>query len=126
MGLYDMIMLKDNHIDFAGGIAQAIDQTKKYLLKNNLNLKIEIETRNLEEVKQVITKGGINRIMLDNFSYEELRSAVNLIDNQYETEASGGINLKTARKYAECGVDFISVGALTHSVSNLDLSLKAM
>ena len=126
MGLYDMIMLKDNHIDFAGGIAQAIDQTKKYLLKNNLNLKIEIETRNLEEVKQVITKGGINRIMLDNFSYEELRSAVNLIDNQYETEASGGINLETARNYAECGVDFISVGALTHSVSNLDLSLKAM
>ena len=126
MGLYDMIMLKDNHIDFAGGIAQAIDQTKKYLLKNNLNLKIEIETRNLEEVKQVITKGGIDRIMLDNFSYEELRSAVNLIDNQYETEASGGINLETARNYAECGVDFISVGALTHSVSNLDLSLKAM
>ena len=126
MGLYDMIMLKDNHIDFAGGIAQAIDQTKKYLLKNNLNLKIEIETRNLEEVKQVITKGGIDRIMLDNFSYEDIRSAVTLIDNQYETEASGGINLETARKYAECGVDFISVGALTHSVSNLDLSLKAI
>ena len=126
MGLYDMIMLKDNHIDFAGGIAQAIDQTKEYLLKNNLNLKIEIETRNLEEVKQVITKGGIDRIMLDNFSYEELRSAVTLIDNQYETEASGGINLLSARKYAECGVDFISVGALTHSVSNLDLSLKAL
>ena len=97
-----------------------------YLLKNNLNLKIEIETRNLEEVKQVITKGGIDRIMLDNFSYEELRSAVTLIDNQYETEASGGINLLSARKYAECGVDFISVGALTHSVSNLDLSLKAI
>jgi nicotinate-nucleotide pyrophosphorylase (carboxylating) len=126
MGLYDMIMLKDNHIDFAGGIAQAIDQTKKYLLKNNLNLKIEIETRNLEEVKQVITKGGIDRIMLDNFSYEDIRSAVTLIDNQYETEASGGINLETARNYAECGVDFISVGALTHSVSNLDLSLKAI
>jgi len=126
MGLYDMIMLKDNHIDFAGGIAQAIDQTKKYLLKNNLNLKIEIETRNLEEVKQVITKGGIDRIMLDNFSYEDIRSAVTLIDNQYETEASGSINLETARNYAECGVDFISVGALTHSVSNLDLSLKAI
>jgi len=126
MGLYDMIMLKDNHIDFAGGIAQAIDQTKEYLLKNNLNLKIEIETRNLEEVKQVITKGGIDRIMLDNFSYEDIRSAVTLIDNQYETEASGSINLENARNYAECGVDFISVGALTHSVSNLDLSLKAI
>ncbi len=126
MGLYDMIMLKDNHIDFAGGIAQAIDQTQQYLSQNKLNLKIEIETRNLEEVKQVITKGGIDRIMLDNFNYENLKSAINLINNQYETEASGGINLETARKYAECGVDFISVGALTHSVSNLDLSLKAI
>ena len=126
MGLYDMIMLKDNHIDFAGGIAPAIDQTKNYLLKNKLDLKIEIETRNLDEVNQVLIIGGVDRIMLDNFSYENLRSAVSLINNRYETEASGGINLNTARKYAECGVDYISVGALTHSVSNLDLSLKAL
>ena len=126
MGLYDMIMLKDNHIDFAGGIAPAIDQTKKYLLTNNLDLKIEIETRNLDEVNQVLIIGGVDRIMLDNFSYENLRTAVSLINNRYETEASGGINLNTARKYAECGVDYISVGALTHSVSNLDLSLKAL
>jgi nicotinate-nucleotide pyrophosphorylase (carboxylating) len=125
-GLYDMIMLKDNHNDFAGGIENSINKTIQYLRKNNLNLKIEIETRNIEEVKEVLKVGNVNRIMLDNFNYEDMRKAVKLINNQYETEASGGINLKTVRKYAECGVDFVSVGALTHSVCNMDLSLKAI
>ena len=125
-GLYDMIMLKDNHNDFAGGIENSINKTIQYLTDNNLNLKIEIETRNMEEVKEVLKVGNIDRIMLDNFNYEDMRKAVKLINNQYETEASGGINLKTVRKYAECGVDFVSVGALTHSVSNMDLSLKAI
>ncbi len=125
-GLYDMIMLKDNHIDFAGGIKQAITKTNEYLKKNNLDLKIEIETRNLDEVKQVLETGGVDRIMLDNFSYEDLRKAVKMIDGKYETEASGGITEKTLLKYAECGVDFISSGALTHSVSNMDFSLKAV
>ena len=125
MGLYDMIMIKDNHIDFAGGIEKAIYKTKQYLSQNNLNLKIEIETRNIEEVKAVLKNGGVDRIMLDNFSYEDIRLAVKLINNKYETEASGGINLKTVREYAECGVDFVAVGALTHSVKNMDLSLKA-
>ncbi len=125
-GLYDMIMLKDNHIDFAGGVKQAITKTNDYLKKNNLDLKIEIETRNLDEVKQVLETGGVDRIMLDNFSYEDLRKAVKMIDGKYETEASGGITEKTLLKYAECGVDFISSGALTHSVSNMDFSLKAV
>ena len=125
-GLYDMIMLKDNHNDFAGGIENSINKTIQYLTDNNLNLKIEIETRNMEEVKEVLKVGNIDRIMLDNFNYEDIRKAVRLINNKYETEASGGINLETVRKYAECGVDFISVGALTHSVSNMDLSLKAI
>ena len=124
-GLFDMIMIKDNHIDFAGGIEKAIYKTKQYLSQNNLNLKIEIETRNIEEVKAVLKNGGVDRIMLDNFNYEDLRLAVKLINSKYETEASGGINLKTVREYAECGVDFVSVGALTHSVKNMDLSLKA-
>ncbi len=124
--LYDMIMLKDNHIDFAGGIEQAILKTNKYLKNNNLNLKIEIETRNLSEVKEVLRVGNVNRIMLDNFNYEDLRKAVKLIDKRFETEASGGITEETLLKYAECGVDFISSGALTHSVSNMDLSLKAV
>ena len=126
MGLYDMIMIKDNHIDFAGGIEKAIYKTKQYLSQNNLNLKIEIETRNIEEVKAVLKNGGVDRIMLDNFNYEDLRLAVKLINSKYETEASGGINLKTVREYAECGVDFVSVGAITHSVKNMDLSLKAI
>ena len=126
MGLYDMIMLKDNHIDFAGGIEDAINQTNQYLSKENLNLKIEIETRDLNEVKEVLKVGQVHRIMLDNFSYEDLTTAVKLINGKYETEASGGINLDTVRYYAECGVDFVSVGALTHSVHNMDLSLKAI
>jgi len=126
MGLYDMIMLKDNHIDFCGGIEKAILQTQDYLKSNNLNLKIEVETRNLDEVKQVMAVGGVDRIMLDNFTYDMLREAVILIDGRFETEASGGVNLKTVRAHAETGVDYVSVGALTHSVYNLDLSLKAL
>ncbi len=125
-GLYDMVMLKDNHNDFAGGIEKSINKTVQYLKDNKLNLKIEVETRNLEEVKEVLKVGQIDRIMLDNFTFDDMRKAVQLIDGKYETEASGGINLKTVRKYAECGVDFVSVGALTHSVSNMDLSLKAI
>ena len=124
-GLYDMIMLKDNHIDFSGGIKKAIIKANNYKAANNLKVKIEIETRNLNEVKEVLSQGGIDRIMLDNFNFKNLREAVSLINNQFETEASGGINLDTVRKYAECGVDYISVGALTHSVHNMDLSLKA-
>ncbi len=125
-GLYDMVMLKDNHIDFAGGIEPAILKTNKYLKEKGLDLKIEIETRNLEEVKEVLRVGGVDRIMLDNFGFEDLQTAVKLIDGRFETEASGGITEKTLRQYAECGVDFISSGALTHSVSNMDLSLKAV
>ena len=126
MGLYDMIMLKDNHIDFAGGIEEAILQANQYLKNEKLNLKIEVETRDLNEVKEVLKVGQVHRIMLDNFSYEDLTTAVKLIDGKYETEASGGINLDTVRHYAECGVDYVSVGALTHSVNNMDLSLKAI
>jgi nicotinate-nucleotide pyrophosphorylase (carboxylating) len=125
-GLYDMIMLKDNHIDYAGGIEAAIIKTNEYLHQIGKKLKIEIETRNLEEVKQVLAVGKIDRIMLDNFSYADIKTAVKLIDGKYETEASGGITFETIRNYAECGVDFISMGALTHSVKNLDLSLKAV
>ncbi|MGB7785400.1 MAG: carboxylating nicotinate-nucleotide diphosphorylase [Salinimicrobium sp.] len=124
--LYDMIMLKDNHIDFAGGIKTAIEKTQKYLKEKNLNLKIIVEARDLDEIKQILDAGGVDRILLDNFDYEETREAVKLIDGRCESESSGGITLETARKYAECGVDFISSGALTHSVYNLDLSLKAM
>ena len=123
-GLFDMIMLKDNHIDFAGGIENAIDATRAYLKKNNLNLKIEIETRNLEEVKKVIQHGGVDRIMLDNFTPEMILVALRLINGQYETEASGGITFDNIRGYAESGVDFISIGALTHHIKSLDLSLK--
>ena len=126
MGLYDMIMLKDNHIDFAGGIKDAIHQTNQYLEKEKLGLKIEIETRDLNEVKEVLKVGQVHRIMLDNFSYADLTTAVQMINGKYETEASGGINLDTVRHYAECGVDYVSVGALTHSVHNMDLSLKAI
>jgi nicotinate-nucleotide pyrophosphorylase (carboxylating) len=124
-GLYDMIMLKDNHIDFAGGIKEAIKKTKDYLKKNNLRLKIVIETRSIEEIKEVLTIGGVDRIMLDNFSTNLTLEALKLINGKYETESSGGITIETIRSYAECGVDFISVGALTHSVHNMDMSLKA-
>lgn len=122
--LYDMIMLKDNHVDMAGGIRTAIENTRAYLLKKNRSLKIEIETRSLEEVKQVLAVGGVDIIMLDNMSLEEMQAAVKLIDNKYKTEASGGITESTLRSVADCGVDYISVGALTHSVKSLDLSLK--
>ncbi len=125
-GLYDMIMLKDNHIDFAGGIAKAIEKTKSYLSINKLDLKIEVETRNLTEVKEVIEIGGVHRIMLDNFNLEDTVVAVELIAGRYETEASGGIDENTLRNYALCGVDYVSMGALTHSVYNMDLSLKAL
>jgi nicotinate-nucleotide pyrophosphorylase (carboxylating) len=126
IGLFDMIMLKDNHIDFAGGIAPAINKTKQYLREKGKNLDIEIETRNMSEVEEVLRVGGVNRIMLDNFTLEETREAVLLINGRYETESSGGITLDTIRGYAECGVDYISVGALTHSVRSMDLSLKAV
>ena len=124
-GLYDMIMIKDNHVDYAGGIKNAIEFATNYIKEKQLTLKIEIETRNLTEVKEVLNAGGVDRIMLDNFSIPELRAAVLLINNAYETEASGGINLNSVRSFAETGVDFISCGALTHSAHNLDLSLKA-
>ncbi|MBP5650960.1 MAG: carboxylating nicotinate-nucleotide diphosphorylase [Bacteroidales bacterium] len=123
-GLFDMVMLKDNHIDFAGGIEKAIDTTRKYLKDNNLDLKIEIETRNLQEVQRVIDHGGVDRIMLDNFTPALVKEAVNMIQGRYETEASGNITLDNLREYAEAGVDFISVGALTHHIASLDLSLK--
>jgi nicotinate-nucleotide pyrophosphorylase (carboxylating) len=123
--LYDMVMLKDNHVDFAGGIRAAIERTKNYLKENNLNLKIEIETRNLDEVRQVLEVGGIDYIMLDNMDYATMREAVTTIDGKYSTEASGGITEDTLAAVAECGVDYISMGALTHSVSSLDISLKA-
>ena len=125
-GLYDMIMLKDNHIDFAGGIKEAIIKANNYINTENLNLKIEIETRNLQELKEVLKYGGVDRIMLDNFSFEDLKLGVELTNGKFETEASGGIDLKTIKNYALCGVDYISVGALTHSVKNMDLSLKAI
>ncbi len=125
-GLYDMILIKDNHVDFAGGIDKAITACHEYMHHKGLHLAIEIETRNLDEVNQVLEHGGVNRIMLDNFSFPMLRQAVTLIGSKYETEASGGITLQTIRQYAECGVDFISIGALTHHINSLDLSLKAV
>ncbi|WP_327018219.1 carboxylating nicotinate-nucleotide diphosphorylase [Croceibacter atlanticus] len=124
--LYDMVMLKDNHIDFAGGITKAIDKTKSYLKENNLDLKIIVEARDLDEIKTILKSDGVYRILIDNFNYEDTKTAVTLIGDKCLTESSGGITLDTARKYAECGVDFISSGALTHSVYNLDLSLKAV
>lgn len=124
--LYDMIMLKDNHIDFAGGVDKAIKKTKDYLNENNLDLKIIVEARSMEEIKLILDHQGIHRILIDNFNYEDTQKAVQLIAGQCQTESSGGITLKTARKYAECGVDYISSGALTHSVRNMDLSLKAI
>jgi nicotinate-nucleotide pyrophosphorylase (carboxylating) len=126
MGLYDMIMLKDNHIDYAGGIENAILRTREYLARTKLDLKVEIETRNLNDIRRIIATGGVDRIMLDNFTVEDTRAAVSLIDGRFETESSGGINLETIRSYAECGVDFISVGALTHQIRSLDMSLKVM
>ena len=123
IGLYDMIMLKDNHIDFAGGIESAIDRTRQYLKEKNKPLKIEIEVRDLDELQRVLDHGGVDRIMLDNFDVPTLREAVRRIDHRYETEASGGITDATLRSYAETGVDFISVGALTHHIKSLDLSL---
>ena len=126
IGLFDMILLKDNHVDFAGGIKNAITKAKDYLKKNNKNLKIEIEVRNFDELEEVMRVGGVDRIMLDNFSTEDTKEAVKRIAGKYETESSGGITFDTLRSYAECGVDFISVGALTHSVKGLDMSLKAV
>ena len=125
IGLFDMILLKDNHVDFAGGRCNAIDRCHEYLKKNNLDLKIEIEVRNFDELQQVLDRGGVDRIMLDNFTPADTRKAVEIIDHRYETESSGGITFDTLRDYAECGVDFISVGALTHSVKGLDMSFKA-
>lgn len=125
IGLFDMILLKDNHVDFAGGIANAINRCHDYLKEKGLDLKIEIEVRNMDELSQVLDRGGVNRIMLDNFTVEETRNAVELIGGRYETESSGGITFDTIRDYAECGVDFVSVGALTHSVKGLDMSFKA-
>jgi nicotinate-nucleotide pyrophosphorylase (carboxylating) len=125
MGLYDMIMLKDNHIDFCGGIEKAIEKTLAYLKTNALDLKIEIETRNLDDVREVLKTGGVDRIMLDNFSPEQMEEAVKLIDGKYETEASGGMNLDNITDYARSGVDYISVGAIIHHAVSMDLSLKA-
>ncbi|WP_438423159.1 carboxylating nicotinate-nucleotide diphosphorylase [Aquimarina macrocephali] len=124
--LYDMVMLKDNHIDFAGGITKAIEKTKQYLSDQNLDLKIIVEARDLNEIKEILQTPGVYRILIDNFNYEDTREAVKLIGDSCLTESSGGINEETVRKYAECGVDYISSGALTHSVYNLDLSLKAV
>ena len=124
--LYDMIMLKDNHIDFAGGIPQAIAKTKQYLIDNNKDLKIIVEARDLDEVQQILAAGGVYRILLDNLDYEMTKKAVAMIGSQSLTESSGNINEKTIRHYAECGVDYISSGALTHSIYNMDLSLKAI
>lgn len=123
--LYDMIMLKDNHIDFAGGISKAIQKTKDYLKENNLDLKIIVEARDLTEVKEILEAGGVYRILLDNFTFEQTREAVAIIGDKTLTESSGNINEKTIREYAQCGVNYISSGALTHSVYNMDLSLKA-
>lgn len=126
IGLFDMILLKDNHVDFCGGITNALDRAKAYLKENNKNLKIEIEVRNFKELDEALSHGGADRIMLDNFSVEDTRKAVEIINHQTEVESSGGITIETIRNYAECGVDYISVGALTHSVKCLDLSFKAV
>ena len=126
MGLYDMVMLKDNHNDFAGGIEKAIKKVNDYLKEKNKNIPIEIEVRDFIELEQVLKIGNVDRIMLDNFSVEDTKKAVKIIKGKYETESSGGITLETLRSYAECGVDYISVGALTHQIKSLDLSLKAI
>jgi nicotinate-nucleotide pyrophosphorylase (carboxylating) len=125
MGLFDMILIKDNHVDFAGGVRRAIDRVHKYLERTGKNLKIEIEVRNFEELLHVIDYGNVDRIMLDNFEVDDLRAAIQLINGRFETEASGGIRIQNIRKYAETGVDFISIGALTHNIQSLDMSLKA-
>lgn len=125
IGLFDMILLKDNHVDFAGGIKNAIDRCHAYLKEKSLDLKIEIEVRNFDEIKQVMDCGRVDRIMLDNFSVADTKKAVEMIAGKYEIESSGGITFDTIRSYAECGVDFVSVGALTHSVKCLDMSFKA-
>jgi nicotinate-nucleotide pyrophosphorylase (carboxylating) len=125
-GLFDMILIKDNHIDFAGGISDAIDRTKKYLHDSKKELAVEIEARNLDDVALILKTGGINRILLDNFNIDDTRKAVLMIGKKYETESSGGITYENLRDYAECGVDFISVGALTHHIQSLDLSMKAV
>ena len=125
IGLFDMILLKDNHVDFAGGIVNAIDRCHAYLKKKGLDLKIEIEVRNFDELNEVLEHGGVNRIMLDNFTVADTKKAVDIIGGRYETESSGGITIDTIRDYAEQGVDFVSVGALTHSVKGLDMSFKA-
>ena len=124
--LYDMVMLKDNHVDFAGGIRAAVERTRRYLSDHHLTLKIEIETRSLDEVKEVLEVGGVDFIMLDNMDYDTMKEAVRIIDGRFSTEASGGITEETLVQVAECGVDFISMGALTHSVTSLDISLKAV
>ena len=124
--LYDMVMLKDNHIDFCGGITKAINKTKRYLLEHDLDLKIIVEARNMEEIKEILQSDSVYRILIDNFNYEDTKKAVSLIGNQCFTESSGGITLETVKQYADCGVDYISSGALTHSVNNMDLSLKAL
>jgi nicotinate-nucleotide pyrophosphorylase (carboxylating) len=124
--LYDMIMLKDNHIDFCGGITKAIAKTKQYLLENHLDLKIIVEARNLEEIKEILKSDNVYRILIDNFNYKDTRKAVSLIGDKCFTESSGGLTLETLKNYAECGVDYISSGAITHSVCNMDLSLKAI
>ena len=124
-GLYDMIMIKDNHIDFCNGITNAIRKTKSYLAKNNLNLDIIIETRDISEVKEVLEEGGIRRILFDNFNYKDTKEAVRIINHQYETESSGGITEENILEYSKCGVDYISLGALTHSIKNFDISLLA-
>lgn len=126
IGLFDMILLKDNHVDFAGGIDKAIDRAHAYLKEKGKDLKIEIEVRNFDELNQVLEHGGVNRIMLDNFTPENTKKAVEMIAGRFETESSGGITFDTLRTYAECGVDFISVGALTHSIKSLDMSFKAV
>ncbi len=125
-GLYDMILIKDNHVDYAGGISEAIEGAKNYLAANHKKLPIEIEVRNIEEVDEVLQNGGVDRILLDNFNFNDLRDAVDMIEGKFITEASGGITIDNVREYAECGVDYVSMGALTHSVKSLDLSLKAV
>ena len=125
-GLYDMILIKDNHVDYSGGIRQAIENTHEYLAANHKKLAIEIEVRNLDELEEVLRTGGVDRILLDNFGFADLKQAVNIIEGRYITEASGGITIDNVRDYADCGVDYISIGAITHSVKCLDLSLKAV
>jgi nicotinate-nucleotide pyrophosphorylase (carboxylating) len=125
-GLYDMILIKDNHVDYSGGIRRAIENANQYLQETGKKLAIEIEVRNLDELEQVLQTGNVNRILIDNFNFTDLKQAVNMVDSRYITEASGGITIDNIRGYAECGVDYISVGALTHSIKSLDLSLKAV